>query len=986
MIAYVDCRMFGVVALLVGSTTQGLGAQSFPPPLTNDQAHEVQRAITAMKEDPRGPYLRIRWFCNDGTIQPPQGAACRERGGGVQHAELNDRAKRLAQLDVHVGTILQATPFDALFDRERDHYRLKELVVAEYLFEIDGGWALKQARFYRGAKQIEDEEARGQEYLQRMLADTSWTRRNFLLTSQLVRTIPHPRIGDEQSTHRIRNLATEIATLDPGFLNLRIKIHSFPSRDDLDAVTSYLTSKNHGDEVRSKLAELTDELRQQYDAKRNVEELARYERRLRRVVGPQLQALQQSYQNESSRRTLQRTALLAAEVRQRVSASADGRTNLVLLDLLATLQEQAFLLAQELEADTATAIPRHDRLTRLSDYFALAFSGGFLSSRERQALDEEIARLRGMPKLTAGAYKDGLNYLGRSLDWAAATVRSVFAPTQQRYLAFEPKAVGFLDAVVRGSSLLPQSVQLAYLGADADRVLGASHRVFGRDISQGIRGLNPGFAMQRLEIVDPRITDWHLEPTTIYVLPETTAEIRPPAGVLTLDAGNLLSHVQLLARNLGIPNSTMSSALLPMVQPYHGREVFYAVSPMGRVVLQDPARLGDVERRIVELGRQAPPAKVQLNTSRLRLDRTQPIPLRELRADQSGVFVGPKAANLGQLAFYFPDHVSRGVALPFGMFYQHANRPFGSQQSVLQELANAYREAARMRARGRAETEIDEYMFGVLARVRTAILELPWLPEVRGAIVDALRTTFNDDVSGGVFIRSDTNVEDLPQFSGAGLNLTVPHQRTVEDILTSIKRVWTSPFSERAYLWRKQILEEQGQIYPSVLLLESVPSDKSGVLITSGLQFGSRDDLTIATAEGVGGAVEGEDAETVVVDAQSGAVTLLSQAKAPFRRILVTTGAGGGRMVAARRPDELLRPSDVRQLEEVVASWKRRLTGDDRGQVWDIEFGFTGDKLWLFQIRPFVRFRSSELIERLNVLDLDTRRRGSRSISLQEAV
>ena len=32
---------------------------------------------------------------------------------------------------------------------------------------------------------------------------------------------------------------------------------------------------------------------------------------------------------------------------------------------------------------------------------------------------------------------------------------------------------------------------------------------------------------------------------------------------------------------------------------------------------------------------------------------------------------------------------------------------------------------------------------------------------------------FGADFRGGVFIRSDTNVEDLPGFTGAGLNLTL---------------------------------------------------------------------------------------------------------------------------------------------------------------------------------------------------------------------
>lgn len=957
-------------------------AQSFPPPLTEEQASEVRAAVAAMKADPRGPYLRIRWFCNDSTVHPPAGTPCRERGGGVQYAEFNDRARRLAELQFHVGTILQAVTFEELFDAERANYRLRELVVAKYLFEVDDGWALKQARFYRGARQIEDEEQRGHAFLEWLLARPQWTADNYLLATQLVGTIPHVSVGGDQLTYRIRNLATEVADRDQGFLAIRVKIHSFPSRDDVDAVDRYLAAKTPAPDVRAKLVELRDELRRQYDARRNVEHIAHYRRRLRGTLSDELAALERSFQQGDPRETFVRIGSLGPKIRGLVTQNTDGRANLLLLDLNLALQEQAFVLAQELGGQEPRPASRSQRLTELSHYVALAYAAGFLSARERQALDGEIARLHAAPRLGALDYKNGLSYLGRSLDWPTAAVRSVFGPVHQRYLQVEPKALGFPDAVVRGSVLLALARKLDDLGDDADRVLGSSHIVLGERVSQGVRGLNPGVALRRLEILESNHMDGHLDPTTIYVVPETTPELRPVAGVLTLDAGNLLSHVQLLARNLGIPNASITSALLPRLRQVAGSEVFYAVSPLGRVFLKRPTELTPAERGLLADGRDAKLEKIALNTERLQLDRLAPLPLTELRAEHSGVYVGPKAANLGQLSAYFPGRVSRGVALPFGMFSRHVNRPFDAERTVLEELEAAYRHAAELRQAGRAEAEVDQFMFGELARVRKAILELPWLPDVRQMIVDSVRATFGPDLSGGLFVRSDTNVEDLPQFSGAGLNLTVPHQRTLDGVLTSIKRVWTSPFSERAYLWRKQILEDQGRIYPSVLLLESVHSEKSGVLITSGLQSGGADDLTIVTAEGVGGAVEGEDAETIVVDS-AGAVRLLSQAKAPSRRVLVDRGAGGVEWIAAHTPDYLLTKPEIDQLRQVVVEWKERFAPGDASQVWDIEFGFVGGKLWLFQIRPFVRFRSSELLARLSVLDEEVLAQSDRAVSLE---
>ena len=53
-------------------------------------------------------------------------------------------------------------------------------------------------------------------------------------------------------------------------------------------------------------------------------------------------------------------------------------------------------------------------------------------------------------------------------------------------------------------------------------------------------------------------------------------------------------------------------------------------------------------------------------------------------------------------------------------------------------------------------------------------------------ILDSVGSMLGGDFSKGVFVRSDTNVEDLPQFSGAGLNLTVAHQTSADAVLASV--------------------------------------------------------------------------------------------------------------------------------------------------------------------------------------------------------
>jgi len=45
-----------------------------------EQAALWRSWIEAMKAAPRGPFTRIRWFCNDGTVLPPGDSACCKHG------------------------------------------------------------------------------------------------------------------------------------------------------------------------------------------------------------------------------------------------------------------------------------------------------------------------------------------------------------------------------------------------------------------------------------------------------------------------------------------------------------------------------------------------------------------------------------------------------------------------------------------------------------------------------------------------------------------------------------------------------------------------------------------------------------------------------------------------------------------------------------------------------------------------------------------
>ena len=126
---------------------------------------------------------------------------------------------------------------------------------------------------------------------------------------------------------------------------------------------------------------------------------------------------------------------------------------------------------------------------------------------------------------------------------------------------------------------------------------------------------------------------------------------------------------------------------------------------------------------------------------------------------------------------------------------------------------------------------------------------------------------------------------------------------------------------------------------------------------------GSRPGLTVSAAWGVGGGVGGEATESIVLHAD-GSETLVSEAKAAYSRRLLR--AGGLELVPAS-DGAVLNAADkaaLRQLaDEVARRYEPVLDTEGRPRPWDIEYGFVGGELTLFQIRPLVE-RGPQLANR----------------------
>jgi len=173
-------------------------------------------------------------------------------------------------------------------------------------------------------------------------------------------------------------------------------------------------------------------------------------------------------------------------------------------------------------------------------------------------------------------------------------------------------------------------------------------------------------------------------------------------------------------------------------------------------------------------------------------------------------------------------------------------------------------------------------------------------------------------------------------------------------------------------------------VYASVLLLKSVPADKSGVMVTADVDTGQPGRLTIAVNEGVGGAVSGQTAEELRVNLQSGRVRLMAHAAEPTKRVILSEG--GMAKIAASGTEAVLNRKDIELLIKFAGSVPDRFPRfkDTAGHPVpaDIEFGFYKNKLVLFQIRPFLESSRARKSLFLNHLDQNLMDKRSLSVDL----
>ncbi len=457
------------------------------------------------------------------------------------------------------------------------------------------------------------------------------------------------------------------------------------------------------------------------------------------------------------------------------------------------------------------------------------------------------------------------------------------------------------------------------------------------------KSINPGLAVMELVVVNnPSEFDsikWSRE--KIYLLPSTPPTIKPIAGVITASPGSMISHVQLLCRSLGIPNVSISEEEFQKLKVYSGQKILLVSLDQKTAIVKPYSEITPEEFETIKQY-QNEDAMEPVTLGTVDENSKDLFDLKELSSEDSGKISGPKSANLASLKKMFPEMVSDGFVVSFATI----KKLF--QANGILDLLIKLNDISD-------ENEIKKALS--IIRSKIALMRIPF--PLEQAIKEKAYELLDQNNGSGLFVRSDTNVEDLAKFSSAGLNLTTPNVINPDLIIKTIKDVWASPWTERAYTWRKKYVKNPEAILPSALIMQSVNSHKAGVIVTKNLDTQDLDGIYISIMEGLGfKVVDGlEKAEEWVINLKLENLyeDLISGASATTKFILDNANGGMKEVPTEIDLDNEFILTDQNAIDLYEVSQKIKASFGEHKDVWDIEFGILeSGEVKLFQTRPFI--------------------------------
>lgn len=446
--------------------------------------------------------------------------------------------------------------------------------------------------------------------------------------------------------------------------------------------------------------------------------------------------------------------------------------------------------------------------------------------------------------------------------------------------------------------------------------------------NQAYLALNTGTAVGRIHIIDKLDDTVEIGDNEIVVLRELPLTLPPVRGIIVAKPSSPLSHINILAKGWNVPNIYIKDAdrlfkqFDTFVMKLEANLTDYRL---------DTASLDDIKERFVSPDQQVPP--VDLKTTKIAA-------LGEMRARDS-IRYGAKSANLGEMinrripGITIPD----GFAVPFHWYDEFMRR------NDLNKIIEANMEDLDFVHNPRVRRQ-------KLEEFRTLIQNGSFDDKLRSQIIAKWKTQL-----GGkpVFVRSSSNAEDLPKFSGAGLYSSVPNVIAEDKLIEAVKKVWASLWKFEAYDARVRNYVSQTDVYMAALIQLGVDMERGGVMITKDpFDPKSKDSIYISAVCGHNSAVVNNSGipEQVLYNPRSNSVVVMTLSQQ--ENALMFDEQGDLKTTADKCAGARKRVLTDLQARSLARAAIRIRTAFGGKKEQDIEWGMIGNRLYVVQARPYI--------------------------------
>ena len=793
----------------------------------------------------------------------------------------------------------------------------------------------------RGGGQVEEDAARMMRGLSASLKDGRLSKESPLVRRQFV--YGWAVHADDSLIQEIRQLALDVTEKDQNFYPLRVEVHNFPTLDVLERVKEYRKTQ------QAKLQGGGDKLLDRLIAK--MEQFLMVSASAGTAADPEEEVA-------SLLKSRQGRPTFAMKVRNGMSKvkaalNADAWDTLFTLgsnlhdifnppfsDVDSYMQDRnlseramaAGVRLVETLKPPKTAADLSHLVAVAHDILGHVAADDMLSGPRAAAINEELDRINADPALPLEHKTDLiLKLVSNAAEQVQYELTQEFGKWDHLYQRVVPRKgaapVLYVDSLLRSGNVFLLGRLVDNLQTQLVAGKGIEHKIGGRTVKAPVEVYNPGTASGILRLDK---NPMELTRDEIAVFKQFPSETAALGGIVTLGVGARLSHLQLLAKALGVPNVKVAPEFLAELKKLDGKRVVLTAGKDGRLSIEE---IGSSHPGAAK----AEKAKVEIPVPDFTAQT--PVTFSEAAKLDYPRLAGPKGIQLSRM-FNDPtlhDSVPDGFMLPFGFFKRYAEKT-GLWTSL--------------RMLGSLRVDQSHLVSVVCAKIREQIAHAKLPDDMRQEAATALgalkaRTGHKE----GFFFRSDTNMEDLPNFNGAGLNESIPNVPVDEAAVDqAIRQVWMSAFEEKSVFWRAAALSatEVPVAMPSIVVMPTVSAEASGVVISRGTAAWERGKGVISADRGISSVVSGAT-PVEEIDLAGSAPHRYGFTVSSTKNVINPSGGLSAQKVPAGTP--VLSPDQIKQINALAQSIDRLLGDEPHG--WDIEWAVnTQGKIIILQARP----------------------------------